>query len=85
MVKSLQAITICKIIGALVADLMKFEAETSASLNLWTSGSHSRNIICQAIFLVSGVTVTIHHLNIPDAAVVQWQGVVRTDTDKVIN
>jgi len=68
-------------IDAMTFYLLTFQANTSASLDLRTSGSRASWILCQMIYRANAGTVTIQQHNIPDTVVVQkarcrekWRG-----------
>jgi hypothetical protein len=76
-----EGISISEFIDALTSYLSTFQADTSARLDLRTSGSRASWILRQKIYRANGVTVTIQQHNNPDTVVVQmarcvekWRG-----------
>jgi len=76
-----EGIRISEFIDALRFDFSTFQADTSASLDLWTSRSRASWILPQQIYRANGITVTIQQHNNPDTVVVQkarcvekWRG-----------
>jgi len=76
-----ERISISEFIDALTSYFSTFQADTSASLDLRTSGSCASWILRQKIYRANGVTVTIQQHNHPDTVVVQkarcvekWRG-----------
>jgi len=66
-----EGISISQYIDALTSNFSTFQADTRASLDLWTSGSHASWILRRRISLANGVTVTIQQQNDPDTVVVR--------------
>jgi len=66
-----EGISISECIDALTSYFSKFQADTSASLDLRTSGTRASWILRPKIYRVNGVTVTIQQHNNPDTVVVQ--------------
>ena len=66
-----EGISISEFIDALTSYFSTFQADTSASLDLRTSGSRASWILHQKIYRANGVTVTIQQHNNPDTVVVQ--------------
>jgi len=66
-----EGISISEFIDALTSYFSTFQADTSASLDLRTSGSRASWILPQKICRANGVTVTIQQHNNPDTVVVQ--------------
>jgi hypothetical protein len=76
-----EGIIVSEFIDALTFYFSSFQVDTSASLDLRTSGSHTSWILRQKIYRANGVTVTIQQHNNPDTVVVQkarrvekWRG-----------
>jgi len=66
-----EGISISEFIDALTSNLSTFQADASASSDLWTSESGASWILRQKIYRANGITVTIQQHNNPDTGVVQ--------------
>jgi hypothetical protein len=80
-----EGISISECIDAVTSYLSKFQAETSASLDLRTSGSLESWNLCPTIYRANSVTVTIPQHNNPDIVIVQKVMCVEKWRDKAIN
>jgi hypothetical protein len=66
-----EGISISEFIDALTSYFSTFQADTSDSLDIRSSGSRASWILRQKIYRANGVTVTIQQHNNPDTVVVQ--------------